>query len=47
MKKNLSDENSYKQVQIKLGRFAARAESEDPNQAIVKADAFDELNKKV
>ena len=39
LKKNLPDENSYKQVLIKLGRFPARP---DLNEAILEPDDLDE-----
>ena len=41
LKKNLPDENSYKQVLIKLGRFPARP---DLNEAILEPDDLDDLD---
>ena len=38
---NLPDENSYKQVLIKLGRFPARP---DLNEAILEPDDLDDLD---
>ena len=41
IKKNLPDENSHKQVLIKLGRFPARP---DLNEAILEPDDLDDLD---